>query len=151
VSWDGNVIRQPTFDCRPAVGHCNSIRADSGYRAEVSTLDRVQSRIIPAMHTATEKYATTNNTLAMNGTLAMSGALRAPRTSPSNPIIALDARGSNAPGRRPAILLTVLVNRPAPSFDARHLTEAMQGGSHKISGTLAPATARLLCADFLGQ
>jgi hypothetical protein len=43
--------------------------------------------MIPAMHTATEKYATTNNTLAMNGTLAMSCALRAPRSSPSNPII----------------------------------------------------------------
>jgi hypothetical protein len=28
------------------------------------------------------------------------------------PIIALDARGSNVPSRRPAILLTVLVNRP---------------------------------------
>jgi hypothetical protein len=88
--------------------------ADSGYRrrAEVSTLDRSQPRMIPAMHTATEKYATTNNTLAMNGTLAMSGALRAPPSSPSMPIIALDARGSNVPSRRPAILLTVLVNRP---------------------------------------
>jgi hypothetical protein len=65
----------------------------------------------------------------------MSSALRAPRSSPSMPIIALDARGSNVPSRRPATLLTVLVNRPGPQFDARHLTEAVQGGGHKIFGT----------------
>ena len=59
--------------------------------------------MIPAMHIATEKYATTNNTLAIKGTLAMSGALRAPCSSPSMPIIALDARGSNVPSRRLAI------------------------------------------------
>jgi hypothetical protein len=49
------------------------------------------------MQTATEKYATRNNTLAMNGTLAMSRTLRAPSMSPSLVIIiALDARRQQA-------------------------------------------------------
>jgi len=55
------------------------------------------------MQTATEKYATRNNTLAMNGTLAMSRTLRAPSMSPSMAIIiALNAAAATSPaaGRR---------------------------------------------------